>query len=73
VSNYNRRTDRLTGHDYPGVRNAGFIQFEIDELELGARVAFAIDSPEQAWWETIGRVQLEQLEKEVRPYVSEST
>lgn len=50
--------DRLTGHDYPGVRGAGWVQYELDELELGARVAISIDDPEQAWWETIGRANL---------------
>jgi hypothetical protein len=52
--------DRLIGHDYPGVRSSGFVQYELDELELGARVAMAIDDPEQAWWEIIGRQRLKE-------------
>ena len=48
---YDRKTDRFLGHDYPGVRGAGFVQFEMDELELGARAALAIGDPEQYWWE----------------------
>lgn len=48
---YNRKTDKLVGHDYPGVFGNGFIQFELDELELGARVAIQLDDPEQWWWE----------------------
>ena len=52
--------DRYTGHDYPGVRTPGFIQFELDELELGARAAMALDDPDQAWWETIGRQRLKE-------------
>jgi len=50
--------DRLTGHDYPGVRSRGFIQFELDELELGARAAMGLDDPDQAWWEIVGRYRL---------------
>lgn len=56
------RTDRMLGHDYPGVRGPGFVQWEIDELELGARVALMLDDPEQAWWETIGRALLDEEE-----------
>lgn len=55
---YNRTLDRVTGHDYPGVRSQGFVRWEIDELELGARVAMALDDPEQAWWELIGTPML---------------
>jgi hypothetical protein len=50
--------DRLVGHDYPGIRSSGFIQYELDELELGARASMAIDDPEQGWWETVGRQRL---------------
>jgi hypothetical protein len=44
------RNDRLTGHDFPGVRSAGFVQFELDELEFGFRVAVALDDPMQTFW-----------------------
>lgn len=61
---YKRVLDRMVGHDYPGVYSQGFVQFEIDELELGARVAMAIDDPEQAWWEIIGTPMLIRMERE---------
>lgn len=50
MTTYNRKLDRLVGHYYPGVPGSGFVQWEIDELELGARAASALDDPEQAWW-----------------------
>lgn len=59
--------DRLVGHDYPGVRGSGFVQYELDELEVGARAATQLDDPEQAWWETIGREILrEEMHREER-------
>lgn len=61
---YNRTIDRMLGHDYPGVYGNGFVQWELDELELGARVAMAIDDPEQAWWEIIGFPMLRKMEYE---------
>lgn len=51
---YSYRHDRMVGHDYPGVHGSGFVQWELDELELGARVACAIDDPEQWWRELYG-------------------
>jgi|tagenome__1003787_1003787.scaffolds.fasta_scaffold16632057_1 hypothetical protein len=52
MSSYDRRLDMMTGHDYPGVRGAGFVAWETDERELGARVACALDDPDrdQYWW-----------------------
>lgn len=61
---YNRTLDRMTGHDYPGVHTHGFVNWEIDEIELGARVAMALDDPEQAWWELIGTPTLREMERE---------
>lgn len=52
---YDRKTDRFQGHDYPGSYSSGFVRFEQDEMEVGARAAMALDEPEQGWWETIGR------------------
>jgi len=46
--------DRLIGHDYPGVLSNGWLQYELDELELGARAAIGLDDPEQWWWELYG-------------------
>lgn len=54
----------MIGHDYPGVRPPGFVQWEFDELELGARVAISLDDPEQAWWEIIGTPKLREMERE---------
>lgn len=51
---YQQRSDRLVGHDYPGVHGPGFVQFELDELELGARAAYGLGDPEQCWWELHG-------------------
>jgi len=62
TNTYDRRLDRLVGHDYPGVHTRGFVQYELDELELGARAAMAIDDPEQAWWEVVGYPGLRELE-----------
>lgn len=55
-----RATDRYVGHDYPGVMGGGFTQFELDEIELGGRVAQAIDDPEQSWWE----IHCERIERD---------
>lgn len=62
---YKRTLDRLTGHDYPGVYSHSFVQWELDELELGCRVACDINDPEQTWWELITPmlVQMERDEK----------
>lgn len=49
---YNPHTDRLTGH-WRGV-STGWLQFELDELELGARAALTLDEEDQAWWLLIG-------------------
>lgn len=51
---YRYKNDRMLGHDYPGVYGHGFPKWELDELELGARAALALDDPEQWWWELIG-------------------
>lgn len=67
---YNRTLDRMTGHDYPGVYSHGFVDWEIDELELGYRVACFINDPEQAWWElTVFKmlIRMEQDEKARNP------
>lgn len=71
---YNRTLDRMTGHDYPGVRSHGFVRWEIDELELGARVAIALDDPEQAWWEQlIGTPMLRKMEQDEAALYSRNT
>jgi hypothetical protein len=62
---YNRKLDRMCGHGGPGL-SAGFVRWEQDEIELGARVAMALDDPEQWWWELIGHPALEKAEKEER-------
>ena len=59
---YNRTLDRLVGHDYPGVYGNGFVQWEQDELELGARAAIMIGDPEQAWWEVIGYTYMRKMQ-----------
>lgn len=59
---YDHRSDRMVGHDYPGVHGGGFVQWERDELEVGGRAALALDDPDQAWWETVGRTQMEEME-----------
>lgn len=61
---YNRTLDRGVGHDYPGVYSHSFVQWEIDELELGYRAACLINDPEQAWWEIIGTPMLIQMEQD---------
>lgn len=40
----------MIDHDFPGVRGNGFHDFMMDEIELGARVALAIQDPEQWFW-----------------------
>lgn len=61
---YKRTLDRLTGHDYPGVYSHSFVQWELDELELGCRVACDINDPEQTWWELIGTPMVVQMERD---------
>ncbi len=63
------RNDRLVGHDYPGVRGNGFVRWELDELELGARVAMALDDPEQWWW----TLNAEQIEADLRSSAAQSS
>jgi len=46
---FNRKTDRMLGHDFPGVCGNGMDDFTRDELELGARVALELASDDQAW------------------------
>lgn len=61
---YNRRLDRMVGHSgWGGAHGHGFHDWMIDEIELGARVALAIDDPDrdQWWWNlqfTFNRQQL---------------
>jgi len=63
---YDRRRDMMTGHDYPGVCGHGMHQFQLDELEFGARATIALDDPEQWWWVLIGDPMLEaEAEKNV--------
>lgn len=57
---YDRETDRYVGHG-AGL-GWGWPRFALDEIELGARAAIALDDPEQAWWETIGRARLREGE-----------
>ena len=61
---YDRRLDRGIGHDYPGVRSPGFVRWELDEIELGYRVACALDDPDQTWWELIGNHMLRKMEQD---------
>lgn len=56
MNSYDRKLDRIIGHDYPGTHHQGLHDFIMDELELGARVAMAFDDPTQTWWEIEGRV-----------------
>lgn len=51
---YDRAADRLTGHDWPGAVGPQWTVYELDELELGGRVAVALDDPEQWWWLLFG-------------------
>jgi hypothetical protein len=55
--------DRMVGHDFPAVCGSGMHDFTLTEIEVGARVALALDTPEQAWWELIGFPQLRELER----------
>lgn len=49
---YDHATDRVRGHSgLSGAHGPQFVQWEMDELELGARVAYALDEPDQWWWE----------------------
>jgi len=41
----------MIGNDYPGVCGNGMHDFMLDEIELGARVALALDEEDQWWWE----------------------
>ena len=56
---YDRLHDRMVGH-YPltGALSHGFHQFVLDEMEIGALAALAINDPEQWWWE-IHRQEIE--------------
>jgi hypothetical protein len=56
---FDGRTDRMRGHDFPGVCGHGMHQFMLDEIEFGARVTLAFNDPEQWWWEIIGNAQLD--------------
>lgn len=56
---YDPRLDRMTGHDsLTGSYGHGFVRWEQDELELGARVALGLDEeqvdPAQWWWQLVG-------------------
>jgi hypothetical protein len=51
---YNRRLDRMIGHDFPGVCGHGMHDFMVDEIEFGARATMALGDPDQAWWKLIG-------------------
>jgi hypothetical protein len=55
VNRYDARLDRLITHDGAvACRGNGMIGFVLDEMELGARVALALDESDQWWWELIG-------------------
>lgn len=47
---YDPRTDQMTGHDWPGVHGNGMHDYVIDEIELGARAALALDDEQQWFW-----------------------
>lgn len=52
---YNPKTDRLEGHSGPqATLGSGWPAFELDEWELGARAALALDDDDQWWWELYG-------------------
>lgn len=70
---YNRTLDRGVGHDYPGIYSHGFVRWEIDELELGYRVACFLNDPEQAWWELIGNPMLRKMEQDEKALNSRNT
>lgn len=55
INQYNHKLDRLITHNsVTSNYSNSFHDFIMDELELGARVALAINEPEQAWWEIVG-------------------
>lgn len=58
---YDRKTDRFIGHSHPGSLSRRFVDFEIDEMEVGARAALALGDPEQWWWE----IHREQVIREI--------
>jgi len=49
---YNAKLDRLMYH---GPQSHQFI---MDEVELGARAAMALDEEDQAWWEIVGNAMI---------------
>lgn len=57
---YDRKTDRYVG-DGAGL-GSGWPRFELDEIEMGGRVAITLAFPYQAWWEIIGRARLAEEE-----------
>lgn len=49
---YNKQLDMLVGYDaLTGALSHGWVDYQLDEIELGARVALAINDPEQWFWE----------------------
>lgn len=62
-SKYDAKLDRLITHNgVRGMYGNGFHDFMMDELELGARVAMALQEEDQAWWLLIGTPMLKELE-----------
>lgn len=54
-NSYDVKLDRLITHNSINSNYSnGFHDFIMDELELGARVAIALDEEDQAWWNVIG-------------------
>lgn len=55
TSKYDVKFDRLVTHNsvYSNY-SSSFHDFVMDELELGARVAIALDAEDQTWWVLIG-------------------
>lgn len=47
---YDPHRDQLVGHAGPGL-SKGWPDYELEEIELGGRVATALNDPDQWWWE----------------------
>ena len=63
MNRYNVKLDRLVSHHgVVGQCGNGMHNFVIDEIELGARVALALDAEDQAWWLLIGTPMLLEME-----------
>lgn len=68
---YDRRLDRMTGHDFPGVVGNGMDDFTRDELELGARAALQLGegNDEQTYWELVALKCREEPSEDCREFL----